>query len=74
MGGGFALMLAPGYGYGASAVNYGAMNEAAWDRLSDACPIVASYGGDDPTLKGMAARLARSLTAEGVNAESKQAN
>jgi carboxymethylenebutenolidase len=66
MGGGFALMLAPGHGYAASAVNYGAMSHEAWDRLADACPIVASYGADDPTLKGAAARLERTLTAHGI--------
>jgi carboxymethylenebutenolidase len=66
LGGGFALMLAPSHGYAASAVNYGGMTDAAWDRLAEACPIVASYGGDDPTLKGMAARLERSLASHGV--------
>jgi carboxymethylenebutenolidase len=66
LGGGFALMLAPAHGYVASAVNYGALTDSAWDRLASACPIVASYGGSDPTLKGMAARLERSLAAHGI--------
>lgn len=66
LGGGFALMLAPLRGYTVSAVNYGAMSEHAWDRLADACPIVASYGGDDPTLKGTAARLESVLAAHGI--------
>jgi carboxymethylenebutenolidase len=64
LGGGFAL--APAHGYGVSAVNYGDMPETVWDRLADACPIVASYGGNDPTLKNRAARLERALTAHGV--------
>jgi carboxymethylenebutenolidase len=66
MGGGFALALAPGHGYLASAVNYGGASEEGWARLADACPIVASYGGDDPTLKGTAARLDQVLTSHGI--------
>jgi carboxymethylenebutenolidase len=66
LGGGFALMLAPAHSYVASAVNYGDLSNAAWHQLANACPIVASYGGCDPTLKGMAARLERSLAAHGV--------
>jgi carboxymethylenebutenolidase len=66
MGGGFALVLAPRHGYAASAVNYGGLADRAWGRLQDACPIVASYGGRDRTLKGVAARLERTLTAYGV--------
>jgi carboxymethylenebutenolidase len=72
MGGGFALMLAPGAGYRASAVNYGALADEHWSRLADACPIVASYGGDDPTLKGTAARLERSLAAHGITHDVKE--
>ena len=64
MGGGFALMLAPQYD--ASAPNYGALGEAQWGRLANACPIVASYGAADPTLKGAAKRLERVLTEHGI--------
>ncbi|MGE0813779.1 MAG: dienelactone hydrolase family protein [Vicinamibacterales bacterium] len=66
LGGGFALALAPRHGYDVSAANYGGIAARDMDRLADACPIVASYGGDDPTLKGAAARLERALTAAGV--------
>ncbi|MGE0592685.1 MAG: dienelactone hydrolase family protein [Vicinamibacterales bacterium] len=66
LGGGLALALAPGHGYGASAVNYGGATEDGWRRLADACPIVASYGGKDPTLKGTAARLEDLLTSHGI--------
>jgi carboxymethylenebutenolidase len=68
MGGGLALALAPGHGFAASSVNYGAASKAAYsaDRLADACPIVASYGGKDPTLRGAAARLTEALRAAGV--------
>lgn len=66
LGGGFALMLAPRHGYDASAVNYGPAREVDFDRLGDACPIVASYGGNDPTGKGVAARLERLLSQAGI--------
>ncbi len=62
LGGGFAFALASGHGFSASAPNYGAMTDAGWASLQDACPIVASYGGGDPTLKGEAARLEQTLT------------
>ncbi|MGD9904214.1 MAG: dienelactone hydrolase family protein [Vicinamibacterales bacterium] len=66
LGGGLALALAPGYGYGAAAVNYGGATEDGWARLAEACPIVASYGGDDTTLPDTAARLEGVLTSHGI--------
>lgn len=66
MGGGFALMLAPRGLYHASSVNYGGLTDESLARIADACPIVASYGGRDPTLQGMAARLEGLLTEHGV--------
>lgn len=47
MGGGYALALAPGAGYGASSVNYGGCPSDAEEWLPDACPVVASFGGAD---------------------------
>ena len=65
-GGGFALALAPNHGYSASAVNYGAIAEWGWEKLGGACPIVASFGQKDPTLKGQARRLEAVLTQHGI--------
>jgi carboxymethylenebutenolidase len=68
MGGGFALLLALGRGFSASSVNYGAAPKGAYaeDFLRGACPIVASYGAKDRSLRGAAARLERALTSVGV--------
>ena len=68
MGGGFALLLAPDRGFAASSVNYGAAPKFAYDEsfLAGACPVVASYGAKDRSLRGAAARLERSLSAVGV--------
>ncbi|MGI9084320.1 MAG: dienelactone hydrolase family protein [Aeromicrobium sp.] len=65
MGGGFALLAAT-RGFDASAPNYGALPKNAAEVLRGACPIVASYGARDLTLRGAAAKLDRALDHAGV--------
>ncbi len=74
MGGGFALLLAPRGQFGVSSVNYGATSKKKYsaDFLGGACPIVGSFGGKDPSLKGAAARLEAALTAVGVDHDVKE--
>lgn len=62
MGGGFALLTAA-RGFDAAAPNYGHLPKDALEALRGACPIVASYGRRDPSLRGAAQDLERALTA-----------
>jgi carboxymethylenebutenolidase len=64
-GGGFALLSA-GDGFEAASVNYGQLPRHLDATLADACPIVASYGGRDRSLKNAAAKLDAALTRAGV--------
>jgi carboxymethylenebutenolidase len=61
MGGGFALVCAPGHGFDVAAVNYGDVPRDAERMLAGACPIVGSYGGRDQMGTGHPERLQRAL-------------
>ena len=71
MGGGFALLSASD-GYDAAAVNYGQLPSDLDETLSGACPIVGSYGGRDPQLRGAASRLDAALNKAGVTHDVKE--
>ncbi len=70
MGGGFALTFAADGPVQAAAVNYGRVPRDS-GRLARVCPVVASYGGADPSLRGAPARLERHLADYGVPADVK---
>lgn len=74
MGGGLALVAAPGRGFAASSVNYGSASKSAYTAtaLAGACPIVGSFGAKDPILKGAAGRLDAALTANEVEHDVKE--
>jgi carboxymethylenebutenolidase len=65
MGGGFALLTA-GRGFDVSAANYAHLPKDLDAALRGACPIVASYGGKDRSLRGTAAKLEAGLERAGV--------
>jgi carboxymethylenebutenolidase len=64
MGGGFALMTVGDFDV--CAVNYGQLPRALDGTLAGGCPVVASYGARDPTLRGAAARLTAALERAGA--------
>ena len=66
MGGGLALLAASLDGYAAAGVNYGTLPGDPRAALANACPVVASYGGRDRTLRAAPAALEEALTANGI--------
>jgi len=66
LGGGFALLLAPQGEFAVASVNYGQVPKGAESKLQGSCPVVASYGARDRSLKGHAQRLERALEQLGV--------
>lgn len=65
LGGGFALLSA-GSGFDVAAVNYGQVPGDVERRLAGACPLVASFGAKDRSLRGGDERLRSALVALGV--------
>jgi len=65
MGGGFALLTAA-RGFDASAPNYAHLPRNLDASLRGACPVVASYGAKDKTLRGTAAKLESALGRAGI--------
>lgn len=66
MGGNVALALACSGRYDSAGVNYGDLAADRYAALAHACPVVASYGGRDRSLRETPARLERTLTDHGV--------
>ena len=61
MGGGFALVTAAN-GFDAAAPNYGQLPKDLKRTLQGSCPMVASYGAKDVTLRNAAGKLENALS------------
>src|SRR4051794_20484382 len=65
MGGGLAVLVSP-EGFDVASPNYGEVPKDAAKKLAGACPMVASYGAKDWTMRGRAERLDAALATLGV--------
>jgi carboxymethylenebutenolidase len=65
LGGGFAIVMA-NKGFGASAAQYGRLPKNLEAAVRGSCPMVASYGALDTSLKGVGPTLEAALTAADV--------
>jgi carboxymethylenebutenolidase len=70
MGGGFALLMAA-RGFDVSAPYYGQLPKDN-SALDGACPVVASFGGRDITLRGAADKLDTALTERDITHDVKE--
>jgi carboxymethylenebutenolidase len=66
LGGGFALVVAGRPGWAAASVNYGPLPNNLDEVLAGSCPMVASFGARDRTLRGAAVKVRRALDVAGV--------
>jgi carboxymethylenebutenolidase len=71
LGGAFAILMAS-RGFDASAAQYGRLPSKLEAAVKGSCPMVASYGGRDGSLRGAAAKLESALDAAGVEHDVKE--
>jgi carboxymethylenebutenolidase len=71
LGGAFALLMA-NRGFDASSISYGRLPKRLDVAVQGACPVVASYGALDGSLKGAAGKLTAAFEAAGVEHDVKE--
>lgn len=71
MGGGFAIVLAA-RGFDVAAPQYGRLPKNLQAAVEGSCPMVASYGGRDQSLRGAATTLTDALANADVTADVKE--
>jgi len=71
LGGAFALLMA-NRGFAVSSVSYGRLPKRLDEAVRGACPVVASYGALDGSLRGAAGTLTTALDAAGVEHDVKE--
>lgn len=72
LGGAFALVVAGTGRYDVSSANYGRPAADLDALLQDSCPLVASYGGRDLAMRGVADQLEKVLTRHGIDHDVKE--